>query len=301
MKKNQSQISNLPRLRLPQWVKTDRSHGPNLSEVGKLVKTHGLHTVCEEARCPNIWECWNRRTATLMILGDICTRSCGFCSVTTGKPAGLDLEEPLRVAEAVRTLELRHAVITSVDRDDLPDGGSEVFARTIEETRLLNPDCLIEVLVPDFKGDPVAVDRILTTQPDIFSHNMETVRRLHPVVRPQAKYQRSLDVLYQAAKEKTGRMRVKTGMMLGLGETLDEVREVMRDLRSVGVEMLTLGQYLQPTRNHLPVSRYLDPEEFITLKAEGLALGFQHVESGPLVRSSYHAEEQATTDQDSIN
>ncbi len=286
-------IEKTPRPRLPEWFKVRMHHGPNYTEIRSLVSKHALHTVCEEARCPNIWECWNNRTATFMILGDICTRSCGFCAVTTGRPAGLDSEEPGRVAEAVRDLGLRHAVITSVNRDELPDGGAEIFGRTIEEIRRTCPDCTIEVLVPDFKGHPRSVLRLVRAAPNIFSHNMETVPRLYPFVRPQAKYVRSLDVL------RMGRIwgaafgiRIKTGLMLGLGETIDEVRGVMRDLRSVGVEVLTLGQYLQPTKDHIPVARYLHPDEFNGFRREGIAMGFRHVEAGPLVRSSYHAEEQ---------
>ncbi|MBI4714666.1 MAG: lipoyl synthase [Nitrospirae bacterium] len=278
--------------RLPQWLKGAPEYGPNFTEVRSLVKTHALHTVCEEARCPNIRECWNQRTATFMILGEICTRSCGFCSVITGRPEGLDREEPARVAEGVRKLGLRHAVITSVNRDELPDGGAAIFARTIEAIRRLNPGCTVEVLVPDFKGDPEAVRTVLTAGPEIFGHNTETVPRLYAAVRPQAKYSRTLEVLRMAAAWK--RARVKTGLMLGLGETLDEVREAMGDLRAAGVEMLTLGQYLQPTRDHLPVSRYLPPEEFDALREEGLALGFLRVESGPRVRSSNNAEKQAS-------
>jgi lipoic acid synthetase len=283
-----------PRLRLPPWFRVKLQQGPHFLEIRSLVKTHNLHTVCEEARCPNIWECWNQRTATFMILGDICTRSCGFCSVATGKPLSVDQEEPTRVAQAVRTLGLRHAVLTSVDRDDLPDGGAEIFHQTIRAVREASPNCQIEVLVPDFKGDPNAILRVIEARPDIFSHNTETVPRLHPSVRPQAKYPRTLEVL-RLGRQWGGphHIRIKTGMMLGLGERLDEVLESLRDLRSVGVEMLTLGQYLQPTPAHLPVERFLPPDEFLSLKTEALALGFLHVESGPLVRSSYHAEEQA--------
>lgn len=286
-------IEQKERPRLPAWFKVRFHHGPNYAEIRRLVTERGLHTVCEEARCPNIWECWNDRTATFMILGDICTRSCGFCAVKTGRPTGPDLDEPRRVAEAVRVLGLGHAVVTSVNRDELPDGGAEIFGRTIEWVRSMNPGTTIEVLVPDFRGDPRSVLRILRAAPDIFSHNVETVPRLYASVRPQAKYPRSLDVLRMARVwGAASRIRIKTGLMLGLGETIEEVVDVMKDLRSVGVEILALGQYLQPTPRHLAVTRYLHPDEFSALRSEGLALGFHHVESGPRVRSSYHAERQ---------
>jgi len=285
--------SNAFRPRLPGWFRVRLRQGPDFSLVRSLVHRQGLHTVCEASRCPNLWECWNQRTATFMILGDVCTRRCGFCAVATGRPPGPDPDEPERVAEAVGRLGLRHAVITSVNRDDLPDGGAEMFARTLEAVRRRNPGCTLEVLVPDFRGDPGAVRRVLAAAPEIFGHNVETVPRLYPRVRPQARYARSLEVLRLAKAWGGGRVRVKTGLMLGLGETLDEVRAVMRDLRDAGVDFLTLGQYLQPTRAHLPVVQYLHPEAFAALREEGLALGFRHVESGPRVRSSYHAERQA--------
>jgi lipoic acid synthetase len=246
-----------------------------------------LHTICEEARCPNRWECWNARTATFLILGDICTRRCQYCSVETGRPAPVDHEEPRRVAEAIRALGLRHAVITSVNRDELPDGGAAVFAETIRETRRLSPDCTIEVLIPDFEGIDAALATVCSEKPEILNHNIETVERLFPSIRPQGKYQRSLEVLRKAKQQG---MTTKSGLILGLGETLDEAREVMRDLRSTGCDITTIGQYLQPTRQHLPVARFYEPSEFALLKEEGLAMGFTHVESGPLVRSSYHAE-----------
>ncbi len=275
--------------RLPPWFKVKVERGPHYQELKRIVQGMDLHTVCEEARCPNIWECWNRRTATFMILGDVCTRSCGFCAVKTGRPTELDLAEPDRVAEAVKTLGLRHAVITSVNRDELEDGGAEVFARTIRRIREVLPDCRIEVLIPDFKGCERALNTVLDARPDILNHNTETVPRLYSVVRPQARYDRSLELLGRA-KERNA--VTKTGLMLGLGETLDEVRRVMSDLREAGCDILTLGQYLQPTLSHLPVVRFYPPELFGRLKEEGMALGFGHVESGPLVRSSYHADEQ---------
>jgi lipoic acid synthetase len=248
-----------------------------------------LHTICEEARCPNRWECWNARTATFLILGDICTRRCHYCSVETGRPAALDHAEPRRVAEAVQALGLRHAVITSVNRDELEDGGAAIFADTIRQTRQLSPGCTIEVLIPDFEGNEEALATVCAEKPDILNHNIETVRRLFPAIRPQGKYQRSIELL---GKAKELGMRTKSGLILGMGETMDEAREVMRDLRSAGCDIMTIGQYLQPTREHLPVARFYDPSEFAVLKEEGKALGFTHVESGPLVRSSYHAEQQ---------
>ena len=248
-----------------------------------------LHTICEEARCPNRWECWNARTATFLILGDICTRRCHYCSVETGRPLAVDHEEPRRVAEAIHALGLRQAVITSVNRDELDDGGAAIFAETIRQTRQLSPDCTIEVLIPDFEGNEDALAMVCAAKPEILNHNIETVRRLFPAIRPQGKYQRSIELLGQA---KQWGMRTKSGLILGMGETIDEGREVMRDLRSVDCDIMTIGQYLQPTREHLPVARFYDPSEFAMLKEEGMALGFTHVESGPLVRSSYHAEQQ---------
>jgi lipoic acid synthetase len=248
-----------------------------------------LHTICEEARCPNRWECWNARTATFLILGDICTRRCHYCSVETGRPLTIDHEEPRRVAEAVQALGLRHAVITSVNRDELEDGGAAIFADTIQQTRQFSPDCTIEVLIPDFDGNEAALAMVCAEKPEILNHNIETVRRLFPSLRPQGKYQRSIDLL---GKAKQLGMRTKSGLILGMGETMDEAREVMRDLCSVGCDIITIGQYLQPTREHLPVARFYHPSEFVLLKEEGMALGFTHVESGPLVRSSYHAERQ---------
>jgi len=275
--------------RLPTWFKVEAKTGPDYLDIKQTMDRLKLHTICEEARCPNRWECWNARTATFLILGDICTRRCHYCSVVTGRPAAIDHEEPLRVAQAVRVLGLRHAVITSVNRDELEDGGAAIFAETIRQTRQLSPACTIEVLIPDFEGNETALAMVCAEMPEILNHNIETVRRLFPAIRPQGKYQRSIELL---SKAKQWGMRTKSGLILGMGETIDEAREVMRDLRSVGCDIMTIGQYLQPTRQHLPVARFYDPSEFAMLKGEGMALGFTHVESGPLVRSSYHAEQQ---------
>jgi lipoic acid synthetase len=278
-----------PAGRLPPWFKVRLQLGPDYLDIRRIIDDLGLHTICEEARCPNMWECWNARTATFLILGDTCTRRCHYCSVTTGRPDALDLDEPLRVAQAVQALKLKHAVITSVNRDELEDGGAAIFAETIRQIRRLIPACTIEVLIPDFEGDEAALAMVCAERPDILNHNIETVRRLFPTIRPQGKYQRSIDLLGQA--KRLG-MRTKSGLILGMGETTAEVREVMCDLRSVGCEIMTMGQYLRPTKQHLPVARFYHPDEFAELKADGLALGFGHVESGPLVRSSYHAEQQ---------
>jgi lipoic acid synthetase len=276
---------------LPSWLRIQLRPGPHYKELRQLTETHQLHTICEEARCPNLWECWNNRTATFLILGDICTRRCHYCSVTTGRPSELDLEEPQRVADAVRILKLRHAVITSVNRDDVPDGGAKLFAETIVRIREVNPTCTVEVLIPDFQGQQQSLATVIDEKPDILNHNIETVPRLFPTIRPQGKYARSLKVL-QWAQEMGA--RTKSGLMAGLGETEEEIRTVMYQLRTVGCEMLTLGQYLRPTLVHAPVARFYTPEEFERFKQEALALGFHHVESGPLVRSSYHAEQQAS-------
>ena len=279
------------RPRLPSWFKVSAKTGPEYLDIKQTMEQLKLHTICEEARCPNRWECWNARTATFLILGDICTRRCHYCSVETGRPLPVDEREPGRVAEAVRALGLRHAVITSVNRDELPDGGAGVFAETIRQTRRLNPACTIEVLIPDFEGDEEALATVCAEKPEILNHNIETVRRLFPSIRPQGKYQRSIDLL---ARAKRRGMNTKSGLILGMGETRDEAREVMRDLRVVDCDIITIGQYLQPTRDHLPVARFYDPSEFSLLKEEGLTMGFSHVESGPLVRSSYHAEQQVS-------
>ncbi len=274
---------------LPPWFKVQAKTGPDYLDIKQTMDRLKLHTICEEARCPNRWECWNARTATFLILGDICTRRCHYCSVETGRPLAVDREEPRRVAEAIHALGLRHAVITSVNRDELEDGGAAIFADTIRKTRQLSPDSTIEALIPDFEGNEDALAMVCAEKPEILNHNIETVRRLFPVIRPQGRYQRSIELL---GKAKQWGMRTKSGLILGMGETIDEAREVMRDLRAVGCNIMTIGQYLQPTREHLPVARFYDPREFVMLKEEGMSLGFSHVESGPLVRSSYHAEEQ---------
>ncbi len=268
--------------------------GENFARLNSLMRNHRLHTVCEEARCPNMAECWNSGTATFMILGETCTRSCGFCAVKTGRPLALDLNEPYRVADAIRIMNIRHVVITSVNRDELPDGGATIFGETIRQARLVNPEITIEVLIPDFRGAGWALDLIIDTKPDILNHNTETVPRLYKIVRPQAKYERSLDLLKRAKKKG---MVTKSGLMLGLGERVDEVVGVMNDLRKVKCDILTLGQYLQPSKDHLPVDRYVHPDEFQLLKKRALEMGFRHVESGPLVRSSYHAGDHLTKPQ----
>jgi lipoyl synthase len=271
------------------WLKVKLPRGENYFELKQLVRDKRLHTVCESASCPNIGECWNQRTATFMILGDVCTRSCGFCDVKTGRPLRLDREEPARVAEAVNALGLKHAVITSVNRDELPDGGAAVWADTIRQVKGLNPSCTVEALIPDFEGLEASLLTVLEAKPDILAHNTETVPRLYRTVRPQAKYPRSLELLQRAKKRG---FVTKSGLMVGLGEEWEELRQVMRDLWAVQCDILTIGQYLQPSRQHLPVLRIYTPEEFRQLRQEALALGFRHVEAGPLVRSSYHAEEQ---------
>ena len=276
----------------PDWLKARIPDGEGYRNIKETMRGLSLHTVCEEARCPNIGECWNNRTATFMILGNVCTRSCGFCAVQTGKPTELDWGEPRRVANAAMQMDLRHAVITSVNRDELKDGGAAIFAATIREIRDRVPGCAVEVLTPDFKGDRDAIEAVIDACPDTFNHNIETVPRLYPAVRPQAKYGRSLEVL-QYAKELNPEGLTKSGFMLGLGEVEEEIKATMRDLREHDVDILTIGQYLRPTENHLPMSRYYTPKEFALLRRYGLdELGFRHVESGPLVRSSYHAHEQ---------
>jgi lipoic acid synthetase len=271
----------------PEWLKVKIPAGSGYSHLEHIMRAHNLHTVCEEARCPNMGECWNLGTATFMILGDICTRSCGFCAVKTGRPkAGLDWDEPRRVAEAVQLMNVRHAVITSVNRDERKDGGAPIYAETIRQIRERVPACKVEVLIPDFKGSEEALNIVLEAKPDILNHNLETVPRLYRPVRPQANYGQSLEVLERAKKKG---FVTKTGLMLGIGERTDEVLEVMKDARAAACDILTLGQYLQPTKQHLPIDRYVHPDEFKMLKEEGLKMGYRHVESGPLVRSSYHA------------
>lgn len=270
----------------PDWLKIRPSGGKNFSQLRVLLREQSLHTVCEEARCPNINECWNLGTATFLIMGDICTRNCRFCAIKTNKPLPLDRQEPYRVAESVKTMNVRHAVITSVNRDDLPDGGSHHWAETIRQTRLLNPGVTIEVLIPDFCGSLSDVDIVLYEKPDVLNHNIETVPSLYSRVRPKATYETSLAILRHSA---TAGFKAKSGIMVGLGETNDEVFVTMRDVRDTGASVITIGQYLQPSRKHAEVMRYVKLSEFDEFKAYGLKLGFEHIESGPLVRSSYHA------------
>jgi lipoic acid synthetase len=273
--------------RRPEWLKVRAPGGEDYARVKSMMRSKALHTVCEEARCPNITECWNAGTATFMIHGDTCTRSCGFCAVKTGRPLAVDTDEPRRVAEAVASMSLKHCVITSVNRDEMKDGGSTIWAETIQRTRELSPSTTIEVLIPDFKGNMENLQRIIDARPDILNHNTETVPRLYRPVRPQGQFHWTLDVLRESKRQG---MRTKTGVMLGLGETPAEVIDVMKELRAVNVDILTLGQYLQPTKNHLPVDRFVHPDEFAHYRTVGLDMGFAIVESGPLVRSSYHAE-----------
>ena len=273
--------------RHPPWLKVRAAGGPRFAETRAAVKELGLHTVCEEARCPNIGECWDHKTATFMLLGDTCTRNCGFCAVTHGRPVTVDPHEPERVAVAVARLGLRHVVVTSVDRDDLPDGGASHFAATASAIKARLPECRVEVLVPDFQGRLASVATILDAPIDVFNHNTETVPRLYKSVRPGARYERSLAVLAAARARRD--VVTKTGLMLGLGEDEGELLSVFRDLRGIDCDVLTLGQYLRPSADHLPLARYIPPEEFAALRERALALGFHHVEAGPLVRSSYHA------------
>lgn len=276
----------------PEWLRVKFFNGSNYQDLKRIMRTLGLHTVCESARCPNMGECWEHRTATFMILGDICTRACGFCAVPSGKPAGPpDEQEPERVAEAVERMGLRYAVVTSVNRDDQSDGGSSIFARTITEIRRRVPSCRVEVLIPDFRGDWQALETVISARPDVLNHNTETVPRLYHQVRKGAVYARSLELL-RRAKSLAPTISTKTGLMLGLGETREEILGAMQDLVAQGTDILTLGQYLQPTREHLPIARYVHPDEFAEYKTLGEQMGFAHVESGPLVRSSYHAFEQ---------
>jgi lipoic acid synthetase len=283
-------VAEAPAPRKPSWLRAKVPGGPAYQEVKQLVQANRLHTVCESAQCPNLGECWSRGTATIMILGNTCTRSCGFCAVNTGRPPTTDWAEPARVAEAVKTMKLRHAVITSVARDDLKDGGAEIWARTIRAIRHLNPQTAIEVLIPDFKGHWQDLDTVLDAQPDILNHNVETVPRLHKLVRPQAKYERSLELLQRA---KARGFTTKSSIMLGIGEWEEEIDATLRDLAALRVDILTLGQYLRPSPDHLPVDRWVTPEEFARWKERALDLGFGVCESGPLVRSSYHADEQS--------
>jgi lipoic acid synthetase len=276
----------------PAWLRVKFFGGPNYQELKRIMRTLDLHTVCESARCPNMGECWEHRTATFMILGNICTRACGFCAVPSGKPLGPPEEdEPERVAEAVERMGLRYAVVTSVNRDDQPDGGAEIFARTIAEIRRRVPGCRVEVLIPDFRGEWSALETVMSAQPDVLNHNMETVPRLYRQVRKGAVWERSLELL-RRAREFAPRTPTKTGMMLGLGEEREEVLVAMEEIAAQGAHILTIGQYMQPTHEHLPIVRYVAPGEFAEYKTLGERMGFRHVEAGPLVRSSYHAFEQ---------
>ena len=277
--------------KLPPWLKVRAPGDSNYLELRDLLRGSQLHTVCEEAHCPNIGACWERRTATFMVLGDICTRACAYCAVTSGRPTGLDLQEPVRLAETVARMGLRYAVITSVNRDDLPDGGAFIFAQCIRQIRKRVPNCKVEVLIPDFEGNWDALGTVMEATPDTLNHNIETVRRVFHRVRPKGDFDQSLELLSRAKALDTGAV-TKSGMMVGLGETWDEIIENMRELRSVDCDLLTIGQYLRPSEKHVPLARWYTPEEFEELRLEGEALGFRHVASGPLVRSSYHADEQ---------
>jgi len=277
--------------RKPPWLKVKAPGGPNYVALKHMMRDLKLHTVCEEAHCPNIGECWEHHAATFMILGDVCTRNCAYCAVAHGTPAPLDVAEPQRLADAVAQMGLKHVVITSVDRDDLPNGGAEVFAACIEEIRRLMPQTSIEVLIPDFKGNLDALRIIVDARPDILNHNLETIARLYRIARPGGRYARALELL-KRAKEMNPELLTKSGLMCGLGEEWDELLASIRDLRAQGVDIITLGQYLRPSDQHLPIARWYTPDEFADLKRYGMSLGFRHVESGPLVRSSYHAWEQ---------
>jgi lipoic acid synthetase len=280
-------MENTSRLKKPNWLRVKLPTGENYKKVRGLVDEHKLHTICESGSCPNMGECWGEGTATFMILGNVCTRSCGFCGVQTGKPSEVDPFEPGKVAHSVKTMQIKHAVITSVDRDDLKDGGAEIWVQTIRAIRHQSPGTTLETLIPDFAGKWENLQQIIDAAPEVVSHNMETVRRLTKQVRIQAKYDRSLELLFRLKK---GGMKTKSGIMLGLGETQDEVLETLEDLSKVKVDIVTLGQYLQPTLNHLPVAEFITPDQFHYYREIGLKMGFRHVESGPLVRSSYHAE-----------
>jgi len=290
----QRRPTEIPIEKKPDWLKVRATMGPNFLDLKALKRDLSLHTICEEARCPNIFECWENRTATFLILGRICTRACRFCAVETGRPTELDLEEPARVAEAVKHLRLRHVVVTSVARDDLRDGGACLFSETILAIRREVPDCAVEVLIPDLQGNEEGLRLIVDASPDILNHNVETVERLQRKVRAKARYASSLWVL-RRAKELRPTLRTKSGLMLGVGERHEEIVQTMRDLRAIDVDVLTIGQYLRPSLKHLAVDRFVPPEEFAALKRIGLDLGFRHVESGPLVRSSYHAHQQVDT------
>jgi len=284
---DESTVNTVERVRKPDWLRVKLPTGEEYKKVRNIVSDHKLHTICESGNCPNMGECWGAGTATFMILGNICTRSCGFCNVATGRPLAVDLQEPERVAKSIQLMKIKHGVITSVDRDDLKDGGSIIWAETITKIRELNPGTTLETLIPDFKGEWDNLQRIIDVAPEIVSHNLETVRRLTKQVRIQAKYDRSLEVLKRL---KDGGMKTKSGIMLGLGETEEEVLETLQDLKNVGCEIVTIGQYLQPTPKHLPVVEFVHPDQFAKYKKAGLEMGIAYIESGPLVRSSYHAE-----------
>ena len=288
--KEQTEKAKIPVGKRPDWLKVKLPTGDNYLNVRNLMREKKLNTVCEEAKCPNIAECWNHRTATFMILGDTCTRSCGFCNVKVGLPTELDLEEPRRVVDAIKQLDLRHAVITSVNRDELEDGGAKIFGECMRLLRKEKPDCTVEILIPDFKGEEKTFEIIMQYFPDILNHNLETVKRLYHAVRPQAKYERSLNLIKWF---KFKGLKTKSGIMVGIGETPEEVLQLIKDLYSHGCDIMTIGQYLQPTKQHLPVDRFVTPEEFKMFKEEGLKMGFKVVESSPLVRSSYHADQHA--------
>ncbi len=279
--------------RRPEWLKVRLPGGENYHELKRLMRGLDLHTVCESARCPNIGECWSHRTATFMILGDLCTRRCAFCAVPKGRPAGLDWEEPERVARGAEAMGLKYVVVTSVDRDDEEDGGATIFALTIEALRERVPGVMVEVLVPDFRGSDEALEIVLRARPDVLNHNLETVPRLYPVARRGSRYERSLRLLRRSRQFEPS-IPTKSGLMVGLGETFEELSAVLRDLSAAGVDLVTIGQYLRPSGDQLPVARFYAPEEFSALRREGLRLGIRHIESGPLVRSSYHAHEQAS-------
>ena len=290
-------LNSKPRQPKPDWLRIRLGDPTNQNHLLKLIQGLNLHTVCQEAKCPNIFECWSDRTATFMLGGDICTRHCGFCAVGKGAPGALDADEPRHVGEAVRHLNLAHAVITSVNRDDLPDGGAAHWAETIRQVRALNPECKVEVLIPDFNGDEAALNTVLDAAPDVLNHNTETIARLYRRVRPDADYQQSLTLLKRAAERRDRKlpsMMTKSGIMVGLGEEFDEVVELMKDLRASSCDIMTIGQYLQPSARRLPVERYVTPEEFDRWRDIGMGLGFKHVQSSPLTRSSYHAREQAS-------
>ncbi len=278
---------NETRVRKPDWLRVKLPVGEEYRKVRSLVSDNKLHTICESGNCPNMGECWGAGTATFMILGNVCTRSCGFCAVATGRPSSVDLEEPLRVANSVKLMKIKHCVITSVDRDDLKDGGAQIWVETIRAIRMLSPGTTMETLIPDFQGKMDNLQMVIDEKPEVISHNLETVRRLTREVRVQAKYDRSLEVLKKISSQG---VKTKSGIMLGLGETRDEILESLEDLRNAGVSIVTLGQYLQPTKKHLPVDEFIHPDVFAELKETGMKMGFRYIESGPLVRSSYHAE-----------